>query len=134
VLVRRIRGAHDDMTDRWRSLRFGPMPFSTVWVPAAPRVRAARLDVEVLLAVVPANSRRGRVDNSHAVLTDLTYPWHEEHGVGMVLFDAWVRFIPGGCMMRCRFCFGCSPGAGTDAARNYQQALDQLTQEAGLAA
>lgn len=41
-------------------------------VPGAPRVRAARLDVEALLTAVPANSRRGRVDDSHAVLTHHT--------------------------------------------------------------
>ncbi|MGH3809596.1 MAG: hypothetical protein ACRDRU_23815 [Pseudonocardiaceae bacterium] len=51
-------------------------------VPEASRVRAARLDVEALLAAVPANSRRGRVDDSHAVLTHHTYPWHTEHGIG----------------------------------------------------
>lgn len=64
-------------------------------VPIAPRVRAARLDVEALLAAVPPNSRRGRVDDSHAVLTHFRHPWHEEHGVGTVFFGARRPFHPG---------------------------------------
>lgn len=64
-------------------------------VPIAPRVRAARLDVEALLAMVPPNSRRGRVDDSHAVLTHYLHPWHEEHGVGTVFFNARRPFHPG---------------------------------------
>lgn len=64
-------------------------------VPVAPRARAARLDVEALLAAVPPNSRRGRVDDSHAVLTHYLHPWHEEHGVGTMLFGARRPFHPG---------------------------------------
>ncbi len=63
-------------------------------VPVAPRVRATRLDVEALLAAVPANSRRGRVDDAHAVLTHHTHPWHTEQGVGTVLFGACRPFHP----------------------------------------
>jgi G3E family GTPase len=62
--------------------------------PMAPRVRATRLDVGALLAAVPANSRRGRVDDAHAVLTHHTHPWHTEHGVGTVLFGARRPFHP----------------------------------------
>ncbi|HET9116569.1 MAG TPA: GTP-binding protein [Pseudonocardiaceae bacterium] len=63
-------------------------------VPLAPRVQATRLDVEALLAAVPANSRRGRVDDAHAVLTHHTHPWHTEHGVGTVLFGTRRPFHP----------------------------------------
>ena len=63
-------------------------------VPMAPRVQATRLDVEALLAAVPANSRRGRVDDAHAALTHHTHPWHTEHGVGTVLFGARRPFHP----------------------------------------
>lgn len=63
-------------------------------VPVAPQARATQLDVEALLAAVPANSRRGRVDDSHAVLTHHTYPWHTQHGVGTVLFGARRPFHP----------------------------------------
>jgi G3E family GTPase len=62
--------------------------------PMAPRVRATRLDIEALLAAVPANSRRGRVDDAHAVLTHHTHPWNTEHGVGTVLFGARRPFHP----------------------------------------
>lgn len=64
-------------------------------VPVAPRVRAARLDVEALLAAVPLNSRRGRVDDAHAVLTHFLHPLDEEHGVGTVFFGARRPFHPG---------------------------------------
>ncbi len=64
-------------------------------VPVAPRVRAARLDVAALLAAVPPNSRRGRVDDSHAVLAHFLHPLHEEHGVGTVFFGARRPFHPG---------------------------------------
>lgn len=64
-------------------------------VPVAPRTRAARLDVEALLAAVPPNSRRGRVDDSHAVLAHYLHPLHEEHGVGTVFFGARRPFHPG---------------------------------------
>lgn len=63
--------------------------------PIAPRVRATRLDIEALLAAVPPNSRRGRVDDSHARLTHFQHPSHEEHGVGTVFFNARRPFHPG---------------------------------------
>lgn len=64
-------------------------------VPIAPRVRATRLDIETLLAAVPPNSRRGRVDDAHARLTHFQHPSHEEHGVGTVFFHARRPFHPG---------------------------------------
>lgn len=64
-------------------------------VPIAPRVRANRLDVEALLTKLPPNSRRGRVDDAHTVLTHFRHPWHEEHGVGTVFFNARRPFHPG---------------------------------------
>ena len=63
--------------------------------PIAPRVRASGLDVATLLAAVPSGSRRGRVDDAHAVLTPHDYPEHEEHGVGTVFFGARRPFHPG---------------------------------------
>ncbi|HEX2300176.1 MAG TPA: GTP-binding protein [Pseudonocardiaceae bacterium] len=63
--------------------------------PIAPRARAAGLDVAALLAAVPSGSRRGRVDDAHAVLAPRDYPQYEEHGVGTVFFRARRPFHPG---------------------------------------
>lgn len=63
-------------------------------VPAAPRARVAGLDVDALLAAVPSDSRRGRVDDAHAPLTRHEHPEHDEHGVGTVFFRARRPFHP----------------------------------------
>lgn len=62
--------------------------------PAAPRARMAGLDIDALLAAVPSDSRRGRVDDAHAPLTRHEHPEHDEHGVGTVFFRARRPFHP----------------------------------------
>lgn len=63
-------------------------------VPGAPRVRAAHLDPEALLAAIPEFSRRGKVDDAYAPLTPPFYPMNDEHGVGTVVFAARRPFHP----------------------------------------
>ena len=62
--------------------------------PAAERVRLAELDARVLLAEVPAASRRGRPDDVHAALLRGRPPLAAECGVRLVLFTARRPFHP----------------------------------------
>lgn len=66
--------------------------------PIAPRVRAGRpgasVDVEALLSAIPSGSRRGKVDDAHAVLARQEHPRHAEYGVGTVFYGARRPFHP----------------------------------------
>jgi G3E family GTPase len=68
-------------------------------VPTAPRVRAGRpgapVHIEALLSALPPGSRRGKVDDVHAVLTPREHPRHAEHGIGTVFYGARRPFHPG---------------------------------------
>lgn len=62
--------------------------------PLAPRARAGSLDIDVLLAVVPAAARRGALDSVHAPLLRGQPPMHPVDGVSIALFTARRPFHP----------------------------------------
>lgn len=62
--------------------------------PAAPRTRATILDVDALLAAVPATARRGAIDTAHSPLLRGQPPLHSTDGIGTVLFSARRPFHP----------------------------------------
>lgn len=62
--------------------------------PLAPRGRVAGLDIEALLAAVPPEARRGRLDRVHGPLLRGQPSLHAEHGVATVLFTSHRPFHP----------------------------------------